>query len=519
MEYVLVIGIAALVLVAVTNLLAARLPVPAPVIQTVLGVILAFIPGIPAIHLDPDFVLLAVLPPLVYAAAVKLPWADFVTNLRAIAMMAFGLVGVTVAVIAVVAHSIIPGLPWAAALVLGAIVSPTDPVASTALASRIGVPQRLVAILEGEGLVNDAVALTIKAIAIGALMGGSVAISTGVLKFVIIVAGEIAYGWAIGWLISAVRKRIEDPITETIVTLITPFAAYLIPASLGGSGVLATVATGMYIGEQQPELVPSGTRLHLTSVWEVIVYALNGTLFLLTGLQARFIWSVKAMEPRHILLYGMVIALVAIVLRFCWTWPAAWLPRRVWPQIRRNDPMPSPRHLTFIAWSGMRGAISLAAALSIPASVQYRSLIVFITACVIAATLVVQGTTLPWLIRLLRLDKDAKKEKVETQKSEARARTAVAAAVVEELKSERNPIADRVRQDYELIANGSESATSEREIDMEAGIRHKVINVQRQRVIDMHRKGNINDFVLRRIERDLDLQEAALENRLAGPEM
>lgn len=518
MQHGLLLSIAALVLVAATNLIALRMPVPVPVVQTCAGIILAFIPGIPAIHLDADLVLLGILPPLVYSAAVKLPWEDFISNIRPIAMLAFGLVLATVACVAVVAHSIVPGLPWAGALVLGAIVSPTDPVASTALASRIGVPQRLVAILEGEGLVNDAVALTIKTIAIAAVMGASVPITAGILRFVLIVIGEIIYGWAVGWLIAAVRKRIADSSTETIVSLITPFAAYLVPAWLGGSGVLATVATGMYIGEQQPELVPSGTRLHLTSVWQLIVYALNGTLFLLTGLQARTIWNGTPAATRHLAFYATAIALTVIVLRFCWTWPAMWVVRVRFSGIRQDDARLPSRHLTFIAWSGMRGAISLAAALSIPVSVQSRSLIIFITACVIAATLLIQGTTLPWLIRILHLDRDASVEREQIQKSEAEARTASALAALGALEDEDHTIADRVRQDYELMANSGNIEDSTHEMRVEAAIRHKAIAAQRRSLIEMHREGKINDVVLRRIERDLDLQEASIENRIATPE-
>ncbi len=517
MEHALIVSLAALALLAGTNLVALRVPIPAPVIQTFVGIALAFIPGIPTVHLNPDLVLLGILPPLIYAAAVKLPWEEFVRNMRTITILAFGLVLATVAAVAVIAHSIIPGLPWAAALALGAIVSPTDPVASTALASRIGVPQRLVAILEGEGLVNDAIALTVKTIALGAFITGEVEISAGVLRFVVIVVGEIAYGLAIGWLVASIRKRIADPSTEAIVTLITPFLAYLVPAWLGGSGVLSTVATGMYIGVQQPELVPFGTRLHLTSFWDVIVYALNGILFLLTGLQARTIWNGAASAPKHLLVYAGVIAGSAIVLRLCWTWPAAWLPRVLFPQIRTRDPMPSSRHLSFIAWSGMRGAISLAAALSIPASVNSRSVIVFITAAVIAATLLLQGTTLPWVIRMLRLDRDARAEKDETAKCEAEARILSARAALTALQGEGGRVVERIRKDYTFIINGGATEDSAREMESEAAVRRKAIAAQRRSIIDMHRRGRINDRVLRRIERDLDLHEAAIANRVSTP--
>jgi CPA1 family monovalent cation:H+ antiporter len=516
-EHGLIIAICAVAVIAGSNLLAARVPVPAAIVQTAIGIVLAFVPGFPTIHLQPDFVLMAVLPLLVYASAVELPWEDFRDNLRSIATLAFGLVAVTVVAVAAIAHAVIPALPWAAALVLGAIVSPTDPVASSAVAARIGVPQRLVAIIEGEGLVNDAVALTIKAIAVGALVGGSLSISAGIVKFAAIVVGEVAYGWALGWVMAVIRKRITDSSAEILVSLITPFAAYLPPLAFGGSGVLATVATGMYIGEQNPELVPPGTRLHLTSVWQLVVYTLNGALFLLTGLQFRSIWNGTTSGIEHPLLYGFIVAAVCIVLRFVWTWPGEWLPRALRSGARRRDPMPPSRHLAFIAWSGMRGAISLAAALSIAESVSSRALIVFITACVIAATLLVQGSTLPWIIRWLRLDQDAAAERERESQREAEARSAAAAAAVEALDRERHPIADELRRSYESIPN-SDGAEAASDPDLEARFRRKAIDAARRRIIAMHHNGEISDAVLRRIERDLDLREALLENRVPRPE-
>lgn len=515
MEHVLILSAVALLLVAATNILAEKLPIPVPVVQTAVGIALAFIPGVPRIALDPDFVLLAVLPPLVYAAAVQLPWEEFRENLRAIATLAFGLVAATVAAAAAVAHSIVPGLSWPAALVLGAVVSPTDPVASTALASRIGVPRRLIAVLEGEGLVNDAVALTIKTIALAALLGAGASVSSGLVRFVVIVAGEIGYGLALGWFIAQVRKRIDDASTETVVTLVTPFAAYLVPWALGGSGVLATVATGMYIGEQSPELVPSGIRLRLTSVWQVIVYVLNGILFLLTGLQARSIWSGTGGQP-GVLQNAAAIALTVIFLRFVWAWPAAKLPRWVLSIFGDVDPMPPVRHLGFVAWSGMRGAISLAAALSLPAELQFRREIIFMTAFVIAATLLVQGTTLPWLIRILRLDADAANEREAEQRSEASARSEIAACALEALRGETSLLAHRIRQDYELVEKGAGEVDSTYDAARDAELRSRALAAQRRRLIDLHRNGRISAWVLGRLERDLDLQEAALENRVSS---
>lgn len=513
LEHVIVLAVIALSVVVATNLLAARVPVPAPILQTLVGVLLAFVPGIPAVHLDPAFVLLAVLPMLVYAAAVELPWEDFRHNLRPIGTLAFGLVAATVVVVAAVAHAIVPGMSWAAALVLGAIVSPTDPVASTAVASRIGVPQRLVAIIEGEGLVNDAVALTIKAIALSAALGSTFSIERGLFRFGAIVVGEIAWGCAVGWVIATVRRHVEESTPEILITVITPFLAYLLPESLGGSGVLATVATGMYIGVRRPELVPSGTRLHLTSVWQVIVYALNGTLFLLMGLQSRLIWNGTGAAPGDVLWWGTAIAGTAIAVRFAWTWPAVWLPRLISVSLRRRDPAPPSRHLVFLAWSGMRGAISLAAAFSLPASFPGRPLIIFITACVIAATLIAQGTTLPWIIRLLRLDRDADAERERDQQAEQRARLTVGAAFAEDLQSQPGGAAGQVPESFGAMARVDTSANGPEKAKNDAEIQRHAIAAGRRRVIAMYRRGEIPHLVLRRVERDLDLQETLLANR------
>ncbi len=282
--------------------------------------------------------------------------------------------------------------------------------------------------------------------------------------------------------------------------------------------MLATVATGMYIGVKRAELMPFGTRLNLTSVWEMIVYALNGVLFLLMGLQFRSIWNQTSASSGPVLLYGAVIAAIIIGLRFCWIWPAAWLPRMISPSLSRRDPMPSSRHVAFISWAGIRGSISLAAALSLPLTLESRPLIVFITACVIAATLLVQGTTLPWIIRLLRLDKDAAAEREEMRKSESQARLAVAAAAVQALGDGQDPLSDQMRRGYEAIANRIALTTSANEVDVEARMHRQAITAERRKVLEMHRGGEISDVVHRRIERDLDLREALLENRLAPPE-
>lgn len=517
MEYGLVIAIGALALVAVSELLALRVGLPAAVVQTALGLALAFISGIPSIRLNPEFVLKVILPVLVYAAAVELPWDAFRRNIGPIATLAFGLVIATVAAVAAVIHFLIPSWSWPAALVVGAIVSPTDPVAITAVASRLGVPHRLVAIVEGEGLVNDAVALTIKTIALAALITGHASMGAAVARFFAIVVGEIGWGWLVGWIFAVIRRRIEDSSTEIAISLLTPFAAYLIPQALGGSGVLATVAAGMYIGEKRPELVPYGTRLHLASVWQVIVYALNGVLFLLTGLQFRSIWFESRVGAGHVLLYGSAVAGTAVALRICWTWAAVWLRRLIVTAFHRGDSVLPWRHVAFIAWSGMRGSISLAAALSLPAATDLTNPVVFITAFVIAVTLMLQGATLPILIRLLRLDRDAHAERAKLQKCEAEARRGTAAAALAMLEPEQGPVADQIKRRYRTVARAAEPSGSGEQVDKEAALRQRAISAERQHVIQMHRNGEIPELVLRRIERELDLEEALLKARTEPP--
>ena len=285
MDLVAIFWFGLVILILIGAGIANRLPIPPAVIWAVLGVVASFTPGIPHTRLDPHIALLLVLPPLVYSSAVQLPWADFQENLGSISLLAVGLVLATTAGVALLAHRI-AGLPWAAAVTLGAVISPTDPVAASAVAARIGLPHRIVAILEGEGLVNDAVSLSIFHIALAAWAGSTFSVEQGVLRFVAILVGEPLYGYLLALLIAHIRGRITDPVIEIGVSLLTPFAAYLVPEQLGGSGILATLAVGMYIGEQSSTLIPAGTRLHATSFWRMIVFLLNGGLFITAGLEA-----------------------------------------------------------------------------------------------------------------------------------------------------------------------------------------------------------------------------------------
>lgn len=514
MPQALAVGLVILTLVAVSTLIANRFGTPAPVVQTGIGIVLGFVPVMPHVDLPPGFVMFAILPPLVYAAAVELPWEDFRDNLRPISALAIGLVAATIAAVAAAAHELIPGLSWAEAAVLGAIVSPTDPAASTAVASRLGVPRRLTAIIEGEGLVNDAVSLTIYRLALTALAAGAFAIGVGVLRFVLVVVGEIAYGCAVGWAVTQIRKRITDPRAEITVSLLTPFAAYLVPEALGGSGVLATLSAGMYIGEKTPEIVPSGTRLHLTGVWDIIIHLLNGALFLLTGLQFRSLWEGRTdFAPSSLLWYGILVSAVVIATRFAWIWPAAWASRAISGNLRERDPMPSAGHFAFLSWSGMRGGISLAAAFSIPLAVHARPLILFLTAAVIAATLLIQGVTLPFVIHALRLDREAKNEETDLRLEEASARSECIQAALHALDAHSGPAAELLRAEYRQSAARLQDAQDE--CKAHAQVRKSAIEAERRCLLQLHRDRKIAEEVMRRIERDVDLREALLTESLA----
>lgn len=500
--------------IAATTALSQKISIPGPVLTTLVGIALGFTPGFPAVRLNPELVLLAVLPPLVYAAAVQLPWEEFRSNLRPISFFAVGLVIFTAGVVAAVSHALIPHLSWAEAFALGAIISPTDPVASTAVTARLGAPRRLVAIIEGEGLLNDAIALTILRLATAAALAGSFSITAGLGRFAAIVAGEPLWGLLVGWIAAGIRSRTDNPRIEIAISLLTPFAAYLVPEWLGGSGVLAALSAGMYIGIRTPELVPSGIRLPLTSVWDMVVYLLNGFLFLLTGIEFRsVVTGIPGYSGVNLLFYGAVMTFIAISLRYAWTWPSAWATDRM-AGSPADDRMPD-RQLVFLASCGMRGGISLAAALSLSDALPARPLILFITACVIAGTLILQGGPLPFLLRRLGIDEDANAEGRASTRAEARAREAAIRSALDALATygaKANLLRERYEHQLSLVSRGGEEGETAPAFHREELVcmNLEAIAAERKTVIELHRKGQIPEHVLHRIERDLDLNEVRL---------
>ncbi len=517
-----------LVAVAGFVLLAHISRMPYPIFLVIGGLALSLVPGLPEIALPPDLVFLIFLPPLLYSASFFSSPRDLRANLRPIALLSIGLVLVTTVTVAVVGHLLI-GLPWAAAFVLGVVVSPTDPVAVTATASLFGLPRRVVTVLEGESLINDGTALVLYRTAVAAAVAGSFSILEAGLEFVLSSAGGVAIGLAIGWVISRVRAWVEDPLVEVTIALFTGYAAYIPAEEIGASGVLAVVAAGLYLGLRSPMMTSPRNRLQLFNVFEVVDFLLNSLLFILIGLQLPTIFEELSNEPpATLVLYAALVSLAVIGTRLLWTFPMAYLPR-LSRRLRERDPPPSWQNVTIIAYAGMRGAVSLAAALSLPLTTQGgdpfpgRGLILFLTFCVILVTLVAQGLSLPLLIRRLDIEHDGEEELEET---EARLRAAEAALErIEELKGEewvRDDTAERMRDLYEFRrrrfaarhadqpGNGEEDGYEERSAAYQR-FRRELLGAERETLLRLRREGRISDRVRRRVERDLDLEEARLE--------
>ena len=505
--------------------LAQAIRVPYPILLVLGGLGLGFVPGIPEIELPPDLVLVAVLPALLYGAAFFTSLRELRENVRAISLLAVGLVLATMVLVAVAAHAVVPGLSWAGAFVLGAIVSPTDPTAAAAIAERLGLPRRFVGVIEGESLVNDGTALVAYRYAVAAVLTGGFSLASASARFVGSVAGGIALGLAVGFLIRHVRRRIDNPPVEITISILSGYFAYLPADAAGVSGVLAAVTTGIYMGWHTPELTSAQTRLQGVAVWEILFFLLNGLLFALIGLQLPAILDALSGEAASSLLgYAFLVTGVVVATRFLWIFAGTYLPR-----LRRLESSrpgaPAWKGATILAWSGMRGAVSLAAALALPlttdagARFPNRELIVFLTFSVILGTLVVQGLTLPALIRALQVEDDGLAEKEEAK---ARIHAAEAAlARLEELVDEewvREDTAERLRGLFGFRRERfrsrfdpeTDGAVEERSLDFQRLLR-ELLEAERRAVFELRRSGRIDDAVMRRVVRDLDLEEARLD--------
>lgn len=521
------IAVLLLVVVAAVALAARRLRVPPAILLVIVGVVMALVPGLPRVELVPELVLLLVLPPLIYSAGVAMSWKEFRFNLRPITLLAVGCVVFTTVAVASVSHWLL-GLSWPIGFVLGAIVSPPDVVAPLAIARRLGLPRRLIVILEGEGLANDATALILYRFAVAAVSTGTFSLGPAVGTFVAILLGEIMYGIAIGWLMLRVRHKAHDPHVEMTLSLVTPYLAFWVPEHLGGSGVLATVATGLYISWNGPLLITATTRLQGVFFWDLFTYLIEGLVFLLTGLQARtLIDRIGDLPARELLVSAVVISVVVIVARFVWVFPATYLPRWLVPAIARKDPSPPWQVPFMLAFTGIRGIVSLAAALAIPLAVANgepfpdRDLILFLTFCVIVVTLVGQGLLMPAVIRWLGLtDQGREERRLEEAEELANRRQTVEAVMrrLDELAAERNlpvQIVEPLRTYHHERLQQLEYRTGTDELNTQLArlsdeLELLLIEAERKHLYTLLGSGQLKDDARRRIERELDLRETQL---------
>jgi monovalent cation/hydrogen antiporter len=511
-----------LLFVAAFGALACRLRTPYPIVLVVAGLLLGFVPGIPRITLDPDVVFFVVLPPLLYSAAWRVPWREFSYNLVSIFSLAFGLVTFTVLGVAEVAQQFLPGFDWRMGFALGAVVAPTDAIAATSIARRIGLPQRIVDILEGESLVNDASALLALEFGIAMLVRGQPpTVVSGLLRLVYLAAAGLAVGLLIGVVVNWIEHRIDDAPIEIALSILTPYAAYLAADSIRASGVLAVVACGLYLSHRSSGFFSPGVRLQAYAVWDSLTFILNGLVFIFIGLQLPYVLQgTRDHSLRELLMYGVFFSAFLILLRLIWMFPGArlsyFIRRRV---LHQRERLPPARQIFIVGWTGMRGVISLAAAIALPHTLApgepfaQRQLIIFLAFSVILVTLVLQGLTLPPLIRALGLAGATSRNTEEEEARRMILETALS-RLDEVRESERADFA-KVFDDLELHYRDRLAILTEEEADVRSA-RHRrfvelsreLLHVERRTAIRLRNEGRINDELLRQIERELDLAEA-----------
>jgi monovalent cation/hydrogen antiporter len=513
----LLIGLAAFLIAA------PKFRIPYPIFLVLGGLALGFVPGVPTLELPPDVVLVAVLPPLLYVSAFFTSLRDLRANARAIGVLAVGLVVATTVTVAVVAHAAIDDLSWSAAFVLGAVVAPTDPIAATAIMRRLGVPRRLVSIVESESLVNDGTALVLYRVAIVAAVSGDFSAWDASWRFAWNVVGGIGIGLVAGYLIAAVRRRVHNPPVEVTISLMTGYLAFIPANAAEASGVLAVVTAGVFLGWRTAELTSVQTRLQGQAVWEIVIFVLNALLFALVGLQLSSILdSLGGVSDADLVAYSVLVTGTVMLTRILWLPVFTHLP--YWLRGMRSPTKPLSESF-LISWAGMRGAVSLAAALAIPLTTDAdtpfpeRDLIIFLTFCVILGTLVLQGLSLPAVIRMFRIQPDDTEER---QDADARIRAADAAlARLEELAGEdwvRDDTAERMRGLYRFRQNrfssrfdGESDGSVEEQSQAYQRLRRELLDAERAAIVQLGHEGVISSDVANRVVRDLDLEDARLD--------
>jgi monovalent cation/hydrogen antiporter len=507
-------------------LLADRAHIPYPILLVVGGLVLGFAPGVPTVILPPDAVIIGILPPLLYSAAFNTGLRDLKRNIRAISLLAIALVALTMVGVAVAAHYVMD-LSWSVSFVLGAVVSPTDPIAATAIAHRLGVPRRAVAIVEGESLVNDGTALVLFKFAAAAVVAGSFSLVHAAGDFVWTVLGGIAVGLVLGRVIRFIRFRVDNPPLEVTIAFLTGYVVFLPAAAIGASGVLAVVTAGVYMGWHTPELTTVDTRLQGDGFWAIFSFLLNALLFGLVGLQLRPILDqLNGISWEQLLGYSALLWVVVVAIRFACGFPIAHVPRWLSRSLRERDPAPPWPFVAFIGWAGMRGGVTLAAALAIPletdagAPFPDRPLVIFLAFSIVLSTLVIQGLSLPAFVHLLKLERDDALDEREDAKARIHAVDAGLARLEELLDEEwvRDDTVERIRGMYRFRRNrfgvrldGSDDDGIEAQSQDYQRLRRELLDAERSAVVALRNEGKISEDVMQRVTRDLDLEDSRLD--------
>ncbi|MEU2425237.1 Na+/H+ antiporter [Streptomyces sp. NPDC007851] len=519
-----------LLLVAGSTVIAAaarRTPVPAPLLLVAVGLAVSYIPGVPDYTLDPEVVLPLLLPPLLYTSASDSSYLDLRAQLRPVALLSVGYVLFATVVVGWAVYLLVPGMPLPAALVLGAVVAPPDAVAATAVARRVGLPSRITTILQGESLLNDATAITAYKVALAAAVGAGATWAGGIEEFLLAAVGGVGIGLLLMAPLHWLRTHLKEPLLQNTLSLLIPFVAYAVAEQLHASGVLAVVVVALYLGHRAWE-VDFATRLQEEAVWKMVAFILESAVFALIGLQLPVVLrGLGQYEGVEAVWYAVAVFLVVVAARFAWCFPATFLPRMFSARIREREADPTWRGAMVTSWAGMRGVVSLAIAFSIPVTVHgggtfpHRNLILFLTFTTVIGTLVVQGLTLPPLIRRLRFPRrDPQAETLAEANAQAQASRAAEARLDELLTDDRNelppPLADRLRIVLERRRNAvwerlgqTNPVTGETVDDTYRRLSREMISSEREVFVRLRDHRYIDDEMLRTLLRRLDLEEAA----------
>jgi len=518
-----------ILLFAITFLgvLSKRYNFPFPIVLVLSGVCISLIPGLPVILLSPEIAFIIFLPPLLYAAAWNTSWHNFKASARPITFAAVGLVFFTTALVALTAHLLIPELSWPLAFLIGAIVSPPDAVAATSLTKGLGLNPKLITILEGESLVNDASGLIAYKYALAAVAAGNFVFWQAGLNFLVVVSAGIGIGLLIAYVLYLVHKNfVCDSVIDVTLTFLAPFASYLLAEHFHFSGVLAVVTTGLYLSFRSGQIFTNESRIMAYSVWEVVIFILNSLIFILLGLQLRSVMEgIKEYPSGALALYGIVLSVVVILVRFIWILPSTMHPLYITKKSEKKEQF-DRRNMIVFGWAGMRGVVSMAAALALPLTLNntpfpHRNLIVYLTFCVILSTLVLLGFTLPWVIKRLKIPQYS------IAAEEYEVRTNVVAETISHIEENLSLLPDEllnnIKSKYEVKYNrlqktdlpsnyfGNGKSIVGNIFNEFTKIQIELIGVERQTVQRLHLQGKTSDEILRKLEKELDLEETRLQ--------